>query len=56
MAFDPKLNWQTNDTVKPEDMIRIEQGVYDAQFVFDENSVTKYKWVVDNGQLFLEEV
>lgn len=56
MAFVPKTNWQTNEIVKPEDMNRIEQGVYDASFVFAEDG-TKYKWIVDSeGIVCLEEV
>lgn len=55
-TFTPKTNWQTNDIVKPEDMNRIEQGVYDASFVFSEDGETKYKWLVDmNGIVCLEE-
>lgn len=57
MAFTPKTNWQTNDTVMPADMNRIEQGVYDASFVFSEDGLTKYKWGVDSNKIvYLEEV
>lgn len=57
MAFEPKTNWQTDEIVKPEDMNRIEQGIYDAYFVFSEDGLTKYKWGVDStGIIYLEEV
>lgn len=57
MAFNAKTNWQTNDTVMPEDMNRIEQGVFDAQYVYSEDDSTKYKWgVAANGIVYLEEV
>ena len=55
-TFTPKTNWQTNDIVKPEDMNRIEQGIYDAYFVIADDG-TKYKWVVDSDKIIcLEEV
>lgn len=57
MAFEPKTNWQTNDIVKPEDMNRIEQGIYDASFFFSEDGQTKYHWIVDSeGIVCAEEV
>ena len=56
-TFTPKTNWQTNDTVMPADMNRIEQGVYDASVVFSEDGLTKYKWGVDSNRIiYLEEV
>lgn len=57
MAFNAKTNWQTNDTVMPEDMNRIEKGIFDAQYVYSEDGSTKYKWgVTANGIAYLEEV
>lgn len=31
MAYNGKTNWQLNEIVKPEDMNRIEQGIYDLE-------------------------
>lgn len=57
MAFVPKTNWQSNDTVYPEDANRWEQGIYDASFVFSSDGNKKYKWGIDgDGIVYLEEV
>lgn len=57
MAFNAKTNWQTNDIVMPEDMNRIEKGVFDAQYVYSEDGTVKYKWgVASDGIVYLEEV
>lgn len=55
--YKPKTNWVLDETVMPEDMNRIEQGVYDAQYIFSDDGLHKYKHGVDsNGMLYIEEV
>lgn len=39
MAYEAKTNWQLNDTVMPEDMNRIEQGIQ----MVEQNSSTSFK-------------
>ena len=39
MAYEAKTNWQLNDTVMPEDMNRIEQGIQ----MIEQNSSTSFK-------------
>lgn len=46
MAYNAKTNWQLNDVVKPEDMIRIEQGIKDL----DVGKLTKTAAKVSAGQ------
>lgn len=46
MAYNAKTNWQLNDVVKPEDMIRIEQGIKDL----DVNKLTKTAIIVNAGE------